>query len=63
MRTDLERRLAALETGRDEVEVVIAAAGEGPSIILVNGKPAPAGFRLPDYCEFTIVNPREPLGC
>lgn len=63
MRTDLQTRLAALESARgDDIEVIVQLPGEGPPLILVNGKPAPADFRLPDVCEFELWRDGVKLG-
>ena len=54
---DRLRRLEQCEARN--VLVIIRARGEGAPLVLIGGRPARL-YRMPDRCEFTITNPREP---
>lgn len=63
MRASVGSRLAALESARgDDIEIIVQLPGEGPPLVLVNGKPAPTGFKLPDVCEFELWRDGVKLG-
>lgn len=52
----LRQRIRALERPAQDVHIIIGAAGT-PGAVLVNGRPAPADFRVPDG-PLDVVNPR-----